>query len=228
MSLFQPKNLVCPACKALVSMDAVGSINADRRPDFREAILASDFQDVTCGSCHAAFRLQPEFNYLDVGRGQWIASFPAARMADYPLEEAEAVQLFAQSYGDRAPAMAREVGKGLSVRVTFGWPAIREKLLIREHGLDDVIVEMAKLDLLRRLPEAPMKPGVELRLVNATDDTLVMVWLQADTEAVIEELIVPRALYDAIAAASDDWAPLRARLTEGAFVDMQRLYMVPV
>ena len=73
-----------------------------------------------------------------------------------------------------------------------------------------------------------MKPGVELRLVNATNDTLVMVWLQADTEVVIEELIVPRALYDAIAAASDDWAALRARLTEGAFVDMQRLYMVPV
>lgn len=227
MSLFQSKNLVCPSCKSLITMDAVGSINADRRPDYRDAILANDFQDITCGSCGAGFRLQPEFNYLDVGRGQWIASLPASRMPNYPVEETEAEDLFALSYGDRAPLSAQQVGCVLNKRVTFGWPAIREKLLIRAHDLDDVIVEMVKLDMLRRLPSAPLKPGVELRLVTVAEDALVMVWLHTDTEIVIEELAVPRDLYNAIAAASDDWSAVRARLTAGAFVDMQRLYMMP-
>lgn len=225
MSLFLPKNLVCPACKSLITMEAVGSINADRRPDYRDAILADDFQDVTCGSCAARFRLQPEFNYLDVGRGQWIAALPAMRMPNYPVEEAEAEALFALSYGDKAPLSAQEVGGALNKRVTFGWPAIREKLLIRAHDLDDVIVEMVKLDVLRRLPSAPLKPGVELRLVTVTEESLVMVWLNTDTEQVIEELVVPRDLYNSIAAASEAWSALRSRLTEGAFVDMQRLYM---
>jgi hypothetical protein len=211
----------------LITMDAVGSINADRRPDYRDAILANDFQDITCDSCGAGFRLQPEFNYLDVGRGQWIASLPASRMPNYPVEEAQAEDLFARSYGDKAPPLAQEVGGVLSKRVTFGWPAIREKLLIRAHDLDDVVVEMVKLDVLRRLPSAPLKPGVELRLVAVAEDTLAMVWLYTDTEIVIEELVVPRDLYNAIAAAPHDWAAVRARLTVGAFVDMQRLYMIP-
>lgn len=227
MSLFQSKNLVCPVCKSLITMDAVGSINADRRPDYRDAILANAFQDVTCSSCGAAFRLQPEFNYLDVGRGQWIASLPAVRMPNYPAAEAEAVEIFGKSYGDKAPASARDLGHALEMRVTFGWPAVREKLLIRQHGLDDVVIEMVKLDVLRRVPSAPLKPGVELRLVNVADDLLVMVWLSTATEAVIEELLVPRGLYDAIAADADSWAPTRAMLTDGPFVDMQRLYMVP-
>ena len=33
MSLFHPVNLVCPACGAVIVMQAVGSVNADRRPD---------------------------------------------------------------------------------------------------------------------------------------------------------------------------------------------------
>ncbi|MFV0492108.1 MAG: CpXC domain-containing protein [Pseudorhodobacter sp.] len=227
MSLFRPKNLVCPNCEALITMDAVGSINADRRPDYRDAILDNDFQDVSCGSCGKGFRLQPEFNYLDAGRGQWIASLPAARMPEYILVEDEANTLFAASYGEKAPASAREIGRNLQMRVTFGWPAIREKLLIRQSELDDTVIELVKLDLLRRVSSAPLKPGVELRLTEVLEDMLVMVWLDTATEAVIEELQVPRGLYDAIAGDPEPWAPTHAKLTDGPFVDMQKLYMGP-
>ncbi len=227
MSLFRPRNLVCPKCKAAITMEAVGSINADRRPDYRDAILANEFQDTTCQSCGETFRLQPDFNYLDAGRAQWIASLPAARMPDYLTAEDDVTALFATSYGKRAPKAAQDVGRNLDVRVTFGWPAIREKLLIRQHELDDVVIEMTKLDVLRRVPSAPLKPGTELRLTAVNDDTLVMVWVDTASEGVSEELLVPRALYDAIAKDEDGWAPTRAKLTNGPFVDMQKLYMGP-
>jgi len=225
MSLFRPKNLTCPSCGALITMDAVGSINADRRPDYREDILENRFQDVTCGACNATFRLQPDFNYLDAGRGQWIAALPAARMQDYLGAEDEAAALFATSYGDKAPKAAQVVGDQLSVRLTFGWPAVREKLLLREHDLDDAIIELVKLDVLRRVPSAPMKPGVELRVFDVGAEFMGMVWIETDTEAVLEELKVPRALYDAIAENAEAWEKVHGQLTNGAFVDLQKLYM---
>ena len=224
MSLFQTVNLVCPRCGHLIVMEAVGSINADRRPDFRDAILENRFQDTTCAACGLTFRLQPDFNYLDAGRRQWIAGLPAARLADFASAEAEVADLFSQSYGARAPAAARVVGETLDVRLTFGWPAIREKILARQAGLDDVTLELLKLDLVRRSPSAPFAMGTELRLFTIIEDSLVFVWTDSTTEVAGDELVVPRSFYDAIVGAAADWAPLRARLSAGSFVDIQRLF----
>lgn len=225
MSLFHPINVKCPKCEAQVTVEAVGSVNADRRPDFREAILEDRFQDTTCGACDHSFRLQPEFNYLDAGHGQWIAAMPAPDMPRYLEIEDVVSALFAQSYGPKAPKAARDVGDKLSVRLTFGWPAIREKLLCGAHDLDDVVLEMMKLDLLRKLPSAPMGPGIELRLVAVADDNFAFCWMQSAREEVLEQFVCPRGWYDGIATDPDAWASVRAQLSDGAFVDMQKLYM---
>lgn len=225
MSLFQPVNLTCPSCGKLITMDAVGSVNADRRPDLRDDILNNSFQDTRCASCGKTFRLQPNFNYLDAGRGQWIAGMPANRMPQYLTIEDEVSELFAQSYGNKAPPAAQSVGNDLAVRLTFGWPAIREKLLARQNDLDDVVIEMLKLDLLRRLPSVPLAPGIELRLVGVAETMLNFNWVNTATEEEEGEVLVPRELYDKIAEAPDAWAPVRAELSNGPFVDMQKLYM---
>lgn len=225
MSLFMPVNLICPACEALITMDAVGSVNADRRPDLREDILENRFQDVTCGSCGESFRLQPNFNYLDAGRGQWIASMPADRMAEHARIADEVTDLFDRSYGRNAPVAARAVGDDLTVRLTFGWPALREKLLARAHDLDDVVLEMLKLDLMRRLPSAPLTARTDLRLVGVSDDLLQFVWFDAETEEGYQEVAVRRALYDEIVQAADAWGGIRARLEDGVFVDVKKLIL---
>jgi len=225
MSLFHPANLVCPACGKLVTMEAVGSVNADRRPDYRDAILADSFQDTVCGECGESFRLQPQFNYLDAGRGQWIAAMPAARLREYLAVEDEVSELFAISYGARAPKAAQAVGEGLEMRLTFGWPAVREKILAREHGIDDVALECLKLDLLRRLPAAPLAGGVELRLFGLGEGVLRMVWLATATEAPLQEFEAGREMLAAVEADPAGWAAMRARLTDGPFVDMQKLFI---
>jgi CpXC protein len=227
MSLFHPVNLICPHCEAAVSMAAVGSVNADRRPDLRQDILEDRFQDATCAACSESFRLQPQFNFLDAGRGQWIAAMPANFLRDHLLLEDEVRDLFATSYGATAPAAAQEVGNGLTVRLTFGWPAVREKLLARQLELDDVILEMMKLHILRSVETAPLAEGIELRLIQADEDTssYVFAWLETASETVIEYLSVPTALYQAIKDNPAGWAALRSRLETGPFVDMQKLYM---
>lgn len=242
MSLFVEMNLTCPECAEVFSFDAVGSVNADRRPDLRDEILEDVFQTATCSACDHSFRLEPDFNYLDVGQGQWIAALPARALRDHLEIAAEKQAVFDLSYGAQAPAAAQAVGQDLARRLVFGWPALREKLVLADLGFDDVLWEVAKLDLLRSLPEAPLAEGVELRLLGLTggaagnDDReddgdpaaealLDLVWVRAESEEVLNRFQVSRDLYDGIADNPEPWVPVRAMLAAGVFVDMQKLFM---
>lgn len=227
MSLFRPMNLRCPGCGATVNASVAGSINADRRPDLRQAILENTFQDFMCDVCKTRFRCECDLNYIDMGRSQWIAALPARQMADHLEEEVRALEAFDGSFGPQSSDVAQAIGRSLAVRVVFGWAAFREKLLARELEMDDVALECLKLDLLRRLPDVPMRPGVELRLDRQDGQLLTLVWVVALTEEVIESVTVDRALLDAISGTPDAWAAVRADLSMGPFVDMQRLYMGP-
>lgn len=226
MSLFHPVNLVCPACKGAITMPAVGSVNADRRPDLRDDIVNDRFQDTTCPSCGKGFRLQPEFNYLDVGRGQWIAAMPAPRVPEYVAVEDEVTAVFDASYGASAPAAARGIGEGLTVRLTFGWPAVREKIIAHEAGIDDVALEILKLDMIRSMPQVRIGRGIELRLVRVVGPDLVFAWLASASEGSAGDgFVVARYAYDTIASDMEPYAEVRAALTDGPFVDIQKFYL---
>ena len=225
MSLFVQMNLTCPECAEVFTYEAVGSVNADRRSDLRDEILEGSFQTVSCSACAHAFRLEPDFNYLDVGRGQWIAALPARNLRDHLEIATDKQAVFDLSYGSQAPAAAQSVGQGLQQRLVFGWPALREKLVLQEIGFDDVLWEVAKLDLLRSLPEAPLAEGVDLRLLGLRQDMLDLAWIRADSEEHLNDFQVSRALYDDIAAAPAPWAAVQALLGASMFVDIQKLFM---
>ena len=103
MSLFKETVIGCPSCARELSFETVHSLNADRRPDLRAAILDSRFQRTSCPHCGAGFRLDCDFTILDVKRGQWIVAAPVAGIADWEAREAEARSLFARAYGSEAP-----------------------------------------------------------------------------------------------------------------------------
>jgi hypothetical protein len=228
MSLFQPVTLPCPACREEVPFDSVASVNADRRPDFRDQILSGIFQRSTCGKCKTTFRLDPEFAYLDVGRGQWIAVHPFGSIGDWEAVEARSRAAFERGYGRNAARAAREIGAGLKPRVTFGWDALREKIFAADQGLNDVDLELTKTAVLRVGGEnIPLRAATELRLIDVEGDKLIMNWIIAETSQVVEKLTVPRDLYNEIATDKTDWQPLRQEMESQLFVDMQRL-MMPV
>jgi hypothetical protein len=221
MSIFRPIPLPCPRCHAEATFDAVGSVNADRRPDLRDAILSGEFQRKDCMRCGAQFRLDTDFSYLDVGRGQWIAAAPVSGLNDWKLRETVARELFARAYGDKAPAAAVKIGRKLAPRITFGWPALREKLRARQHNLDDVTLEACKASVMRRLPELPFGADNDLRLIDVTSNKLVLAWVRPADSGVGEMLGVPRKLYDDIAADSA-WDGWREDYAGALFVDLNR------
>jgi hypothetical protein len=80
MSLITPVAAECPSCGQPCAMELFASINADRRPDLRAAILNETLQGVTCENCDTAYRVAPRLTYVDFERGQWIAVHPGPDM----------------------------------------------------------------------------------------------------------------------------------------------------
>ena len=224
MSRFSRISATCPKCSHAFEMDAVDSVNADRRSDLRDEILDESFQVVTCPECETEFRLAPRLNYLDVGRGQFVAALEPDRVYDWVEEEDMATKVFAEAYGERAGSAAREIGEALTARLVFGWPALREKIVLNELGLNDVTVELMKLALIRGLDGIPIKAGVDLRVLSGVGSELTVARQDATTGEVIEEFYVPRSIYDDIDTDREKWGDPALQLGNGPFVDIQKLY----
>ncbi len=229
MSIFENQTLACPACGGELDFPVARSLLADRRPDLRAAVLDGSFQSEHCRHCGATFRREPELNYVDIRRGQWLLVKPADALPDWPLLEAQALGIYQLAYGSLAPPPAQEIGRAMTVRIAFGWPALCEKLLAHDAGLDDIALECLKLKLVRTLDAPALADTVELRLLSVDPDegTLRLAWIDADGERPLETLKVPREVYDRIAEAPERYAELRAALAEGPFVDMNRLLIDP-
>jgi hypothetical protein len=228
MSLFRRVEATCPSCGETASFDLVFSLNADRRPDLREQILSGTFQNNPCGKCGTKFRVQPEFNYLDVRRGLWLAAFPLEALKTWQESEQHAQAVFDKSFGARAPRAAREIGRGLTGRITFGWAAVREKVLAFDRKLDDVTLELCKLAMIRSQPDNSLAAETELRLHGFEGDDFVMAWIVSVSERPVDLMRVPRSLYDEIAADEAGWGELRSELSSGLFVDIDKLMVEPV
>jgi CpXC protein len=224
MSLFTPNEIVCPHCGQTSAHDVFDSVNADRRPDLRAAILDQSFQRIECPHCKGSFRIEPQMNYIDVERGQWLAAFQRDRIEQWRALEGVAMEGFNRAYGPASSAAEQELGASLKARVVFGWDAVREKLLAFDADIDDVALEQLKLMLQREMQEPPLPLGAELRLTEVLPDSAELTFAVQDRKGeVLEELTVPRDLLDDIVADPSGWESLRAQLTAGPFVDGLRM-----
>jgi hypothetical protein len=222
MSLFQTVTLACPACSTPVEFELVASVNADRRPDLREAILDGSFQREACSSCGTHFRAEPQFIYIELGRRLYIAVWPLAQRHDWRACVAMCRQAFDLAYGERAGPEARALAEGVALRTVFGWPALREKVLAAQAGIDDTTLELAKLAVLRRLERAPLPGRLELRLLGVAGNGLQLAWVDAHSGRSEQAIEVDAGLIAQIEAEAPAWQSLRDELLAGPLVDFQR------
>jgi len=226
MSIFTNQTINCPACATPMHFDVVISVNVDRRPDYRDAILDGSFQRQPCPSCATPFRVEPEFTYMDLKRGQYIGVWPRAKRSDWEACAARTRTLFDDTLGSNAPPEARSVGEGLAVRVVFGWVALVEKILARGAGIDDRSLEAAKLAVMRTREESPLPGDWALRLVQVNDESILLGWVGGSGQERPASWRVSRDLIKDIEARPEAWKLLRDSVVSGDVVDFQRELLV--
>jgi hypothetical protein len=227
MSIFHPANITCPKCGTSATVNRSGSVNADRRPDLREAILKGSFQATHCSKCGTLMRLPPHLVYLDIGRGSWIAVEPTTMLEQWPDVEQDVFEVYAHAFGDEASVAAREIGEDLLPRLVFGWAALREKLICQDLGLDDTTLELLKMAIMRDVDSPPVADETELRLVGGDTENLEFQWIAALSENPIAALSVPRDVYDGIVADPVPWDVARGTFESVFLVDLRRLIAGP-
>jgi hypothetical protein len=222
MSVFRTQTVHCPACATPVDFELVLSVNADRRPDLRDEIIAGTFQRRPCPSCGTEFRIDPEFTYMDLGHGQYIGVWPVAKRGQWQACAQKTAQTFDEALGKGASPEAKKLGARLEPRAVFGWPALTEKIIAREVGIDDRTLELAKVMVLRNGGETPVPGRRELRLVEARAEDFVLAWVRPADGAVETALRIPRTLIAEIDAEPEPWKAMRDSVGEGLVVDFQR------
>ena len=207
----------CPVCDASGEFELAVDVDAERLPGLREAILDGNFQRIACPRCGARFRVEPAFTFTDIERRQYIGVWPIAMREQW------------QAYAERTRVAfeAAHPNGELDARAVFGWPALAEKILAAQAGIDDRTLELVKVATLRhRFPD--VVPGRrELRLAAFGADELVIGWVDPKAEAISDVVRVPRAVVAEIEAEPDSWRALRDSVVEGVVVDFQRATLLP-
>ena len=177
MSFIVDATAPCPTCGATARLDFPASINADRRPDLRAAILDGSIYFQDCASCGERLSFEPETTYsMSVG-GNGFSLNPPKERSGWVEAEQTAIAVHAAAFGADAPAAARRLGESIVPRLVFGWPAMAEKLLCRELGLDDVAVEALKMTAIARNTVPVSDPDLDFRLVGERGEALLFAWL---------------------------------------------------
>lgn len=221
MSTFFAELVQCPHCGEITEQSVAHSINASRSPQYRESILRGSFQRYICSVCQNDYLVDRPFIYLDYHRKDWIGVFPINEEIGWQQWEQKTSESYKFACGENAPKVAQEIGKDMKLRTVFGLAALREKLLCFQHGLEDVLIELLKLNIMIESGQLALSNTNPLRLVEVEDTTL---WLIYEQSQQYTELVpITRQCYNKMENNHEYWSSLIGELSRDSFVDISRL-----
>jgi hypothetical protein len=144
VSTFRPRTVGCASCGADFEVHLLEGLHVSRLPEARRAILDGRFHAFACPRCQATTVIEAPAIYTDFDRHQYVA---VEVRGDWRQHRDRHRRVFDQTF-TLGPAVARELAHSLTCRLVFGYRALREKLLLWEHGLDDAVLEAMKGEML--------------------------------------------------------------------------------
>lgn len=86
---------------------------------------------------------------------------------------------------------------------------------------------LLKLAFWRTTESLNLDDDVELRFLTQEGDKLVLAWIHATSERLVEMRRVPRSLYDEVPGKAAAWQEVRDELSAGTYINMNGLLTEP-
>ncbi|HWU86450.1 MAG TPA: CpXC domain-containing protein [Kofleriaceae bacterium] len=210
MSTFVPSTIAC-RCGERYAVEVANGLHISLRPDVRRQILDGTFHRFFCPACGMTTQVDTLIAFTDFPRRQWFTIAPSTGMPWRRRWLAVARESFEATMVENAPEMVAGWGREMTRRLMFGLASLREKLVTADAGLDDRVVELLKIQIIRDLRDR-FSAADYFHLVAVTDDELV--FERTHPDGLIRRFPVPRGMYAELAA-----RPELPRLIELAFPD---------
>lgn len=205
----------------------VKSLNATRHPHLREQVLQRQLHRFECPSCKRRLIVDSDFFWFDFHRKQFIGVFPTAHRGQSERCEATLAETFRFTMNEQAPHFVQDYARGFFVRTVFGVEELREKVVVHEAGLDDVLLEMLKVELLTSHPELLERGVVTMRLDSFLEDGSLLLLPEAHDGTLAGDppvgVGVKRELYDALIPHRDQLLRDRSAIVSGSHVSLRRI-----
>lgn len=223
MSITRVEAVDCARCGARVELRLVDSLNAGRHPHLRRLLLDRALHAFACPACGDRFTVEQPLFYFDLERRQFFGAYPLADLAEARPRAEEVLGSFERWMVERAPEGVRRLAPSFLVRVCFGYEELREKVVADEAGLNDLVLEALKGEILRGAPGLAAAGVATLRLDALDGDELVLIPDALGAPPPLPPLRVPRADYDAVDARRGELLALRPGLASGPHCSLLRL-----
>jgi hypothetical protein len=230
MSITHSDRIVC-SCGTPVEVVVIDSLNAGRHPHLKQSILDRTLHAFICGVCGHRFVIEKDLLFFDFDRKQLFCMYPRHERAREAACSAEVKRAYQRWMAEQAPQFVIAAGRDFLIRACFGYEELREKIVIDDAGIADLVIEALKIDILNADPWFRDANVMTLRLDSVLPTgalRLVPEWLTPPGPAVERRVAtVSRAIYDAIDARFDDILVVHPELAGGAHVSMLRLVNRP-
>jgi hypothetical protein len=233
MSITRTHQVECE-CGAVIALHCADSLNAERHPQLRDAIVERRFHTYRCGACGAGLVVDKQVLYVDLERRQFYGLYPESeRMSERACGE-EVIAAWHTALGNDAPVSVAALFQTdrFQVRVCFGLEELREKLVAHEAGLSDLALEIYKSELCAGHPEWGQAGVRTLRLEHVEPDGRLAFYLEQATDPprpLEAGILAARARYDELHATP--WRELLDRhpwIASGPHVSLLRLLLPDV
>lgn len=222
MSTFVPSTIIC-TCGEHYVVEVANGLHISARPDVRQQILEGTFHRFNCPSCGATTMVDKLLSYTDFPKRQWFTIAPSNGLPWRRRWLAVANDSFTATMQHNAPAMVVQWGTEMTRRLMFGLASLREKLVVFDAGLDDRVIELLKIQLIRDLRDT-FSADHYFHLVAVRGDRLVLERTHPD--GVIRAFEIPRSLYDDLAGSAELATAIGAAFPDGLLID-HRAMLVP-
>jgi hypothetical protein len=220
MSTFVPSTIIC-RCGEHYVVQVANGLHISARPDIREQILAGTFHRFDCPNCGAKTQVDTLLSYTDFPARLWFTIAPSTSLAWRNRYLEIARQGFESTMQRNAPELVIEWGREMTRRLVFGLAALREKLIILDAKLDDRVIELLKIQLIRDLRDTFSSTDY-FHLTSVSDTELVFEKTHAD--GIIRKAPLPRALYNDLAQHPTIEAMIEQTFPDGLVFDFRAIF----
>jgi hypothetical protein len=150
MSISLNKVLPCRACGAAIEATTFESINPTRHAFLQDQLLARSLLLRSCASCGASHQHFDRLIWTDLPGKLCACVLQEAERPRWAELEREALGALSVPLRTEGPPAVRRWGAEVVIRLVFGLEELREKVVCRQAGLDDRVVEYLKVTLMDR------------------------------------------------------------------------------